>query len=106
VATKLGYWTDNQAYYDWYHWFPNVSREGKPQDVLLALRDELLSKNLPIAYWQLDAYWYNLQIAPGCCVVDWHAVTDQFPKGLSWLSKVLSYAFLISTCFRTYIYQV
>jgi hypothetical protein len=20
VTTKLGYWTDNQAYYDWYHW--------------------------------------------------------------------------------------
>ena len=32
VTTKLGYWTDNQAYYDWYHWFPNVNREGTPQD--------------------------------------------------------------------------
>merc|ERR1712196_379814 len=60
VTTKLGYWTDNQAYYDWYHWFPNVSRAGKPQDVLLALKDELTEKNLTVHYWQLDAYWYKL----------------------------------------------
>jgi hypothetical protein len=51
------YWTDNQAYYDWYHWFPNVSREGKPQNVLLAIDAELTSKNLTAHYYQLDAYW-------------------------------------------------
>ena len=31
------YWTDNMAYYDWYHWFPNVDKDGKPQDVLIQL---------------------------------------------------------------------
>ena len=35
VSTKMGYWTDNEAYYDWYHWFPNVNKDGSPQDVLL-----------------------------------------------------------------------
>lgn len=95
VTTKLGYWTDNEAYYDWYHWFPNVSREGKPQDVLLALKRELEGKGLPIAYWQLDAYWYKLEIAPGCCIVDWQAVPDQFPRGLAWLSKQLDAPMLL-----------
>jgi len=77
-------WTDNQAYYDWYRWFPNVSSAGRPQDVLMALDAEMESKNLSMAYYQLDAYWYKLEIAPGCCVVDWHAVPDQFPKGEFW----------------------
>ena len=46
VTTKIGYWTDNQAFYDWYHWFPNVSSAGHPQDVLMALDAEMESKNL------------------------------------------------------------
>ena len=89
VTTKLGYWTDNQAYYDWYHWFPDVTKDGTPQDVLLALDAELGAKNLSVAYYQLDAYWYKLEIAPGYCVREWVAVADQFPRGLAWLSEEL-----------------
>ena len=97
VTTKLGYWTDNEAYYDWYHWFPDVSREGRPQDVLLALNDELEDKGLPVAYYQLDAYWYDLEIAPGYCIVNWTAVPDQFPRGLSWLSMQLRKPLMLYT---------
>ena len=75
------------AYYDWYHWFPNVDRDGKPQDVLIALSKEMAAKEINVSYWQLDAYWYDLEIAPGYCIVDWHAVADQFPKGLAWLKE-------------------
>lgn len=97
ITTKLGYWTDNEAYYDWYHWFPNVTREGKPQDVLISLNNEMIAKNLNIHYWQLDAYWYKLEIKPAYCVVDWHAVADQFPKGLAWLSQQLGAPLMLYT---------
>jgi len=97
VTTKLGYWTDNQAYYDWYHWFPNVDREGKPQDVILALDHELTSKNLSVHYYQFDAYWYKLEIDPGYCIVDWTAVSNQFPKGLEWLSTQLKKPLMLYT---------
>lgn len=60
-----------------YHWFPNVNRDGRPQDVLLEIDAELTSKNLTAHYYQLDAYWYKLEIAPACCIIDWTAVSDQ-----------------------------
>ena len=97
VVNKLGYWTDNQAFYDWYHWFPNVSSAGKPQDVLIALQNEFKAKELSVGYFQLDAYWYRLEVAPACCVVDWHAVLDQFPKGLAWLTEQLGAPLLLYT---------
>ena len=95
VVNKLGYWTDNQAFYDWYHWFPNVSSAGKPQDVLIALQNEFKAKELSVGYSQLDAYWYKLEVAPACCVVDWHAVLVQFPKGLAWLTEQLGAPLLL-----------
>jgi hypothetical protein len=61
------------------------------------LKNEFVSKELNISYWQLDAYWYKLEIAPGCCVVDWHAVIDQFPHGLQWLSNKLEAPMLLYT---------
>ena len=45
------------------------------------LAQEMDSNNLSIAYYQLDAYWYDLEIAPGYCIVNWTAVADQFPMG-------------------------
>ena len=65
--------------------------------MLIALNDEMHSKNLTMAYYQLDAYWYHLEIAPGCCVVDWHAVSSQFPNGLQWLSTKLKTPLLLYT---------
>ena len=85
------------AFYDWYHWFPNVDRDGKPQDVLIALSKEMAAKEINVSYWQLDAYWYDLEIAPGYCIVDWHAVADQFPKGLAWLKEQLGAPLLLYT---------
>ena len=66
-----------------------MNREGAPQDVLLALKAELDGKGLPMAYFQLDAYWYKLEIKPGCCVVNWTATPSQFPHGLAWLAERL-----------------
>ena len=50
---KLGYWTDNGATY-YYNYDGSKGYAG----TLLAMRDEYASKGVPIAYLQLDSWWY------------------------------------------------
>ena len=57
-----GYWTDNGAFYDYYHW--NVSQivDGKapggklPEDMMVAVQQALAAENIPVRYYQLDAF--------------------------------------------------
>jgi hypothetical protein len=48
----------------------------------------------PVSYWNPR---YKLEIKPACCVVDWTAVSDQFPQGLEWLSNKLGKSMMLYT---------
>jgi hypothetical protein len=50
---KLGYWTDNGAAY-YYNFVPKLGYEG----TLLAIRDAYRKLGVPLAYMQLDSWWY------------------------------------------------
>lgn len=53
VLNKFGYWTDNGANY-YYKFEPTLGYEG----TLLAIRDKYRELGVPIAYLQLDSWWY------------------------------------------------
>ena len=50
---KLGYWTDNGATY-----YYNTNAPLGIENTLFAVRDEYASKGVPLAYVQLDSWWY------------------------------------------------
>ena len=50
---QLGYWTDNGAVY-----YYNYDAAKGYAGTLLAVRDEFASKGVPLAYVQLDSWWY------------------------------------------------
>lgn len=53
ILGKLGYWTDNGADY-YYKYEPPLGYQG----TLLAVRDQFRKAAVPIAYEQLDSWWY------------------------------------------------
>ena len=53
VLNKFGYWTDNGAHY-YYKFDPKLGYPG----TLLAVRDQFQKLGVPIAYLQLDSWWY------------------------------------------------
>ncbi len=53
VLTSFGYWTDNGAHY-YYRFDHKLGYEG----TLLAVRDQFRQMGVPIAYMQLDSWWY------------------------------------------------
>jgi hypothetical protein len=53
LLAKLGYWTDHGATY-YYHFVPRLGYEG----TLLAVRNAYRKLGVPIAYMQLDSWWY------------------------------------------------
>lgn len=54
LLKKFGYWTDNGATY-YYKFVPKLGYEG----TLLAVRDQFQKLGVPIAYLQLDSWWYT-----------------------------------------------
>ncbi len=50
---KLGYWTDNGATY-----YYNMNEPAGIENTLLAIKDEYANKGVPLAYLQLDSWWY------------------------------------------------
>lgn len=50
---KLGYWTDNGATY-----YYNTNAPLGIENTLVAVRNEYASKGVPLAYVQLDSWWY------------------------------------------------
>jgi hypothetical protein len=53
LLARLGYWTDNGATY-YYKSVPKLGYEG----TLLAVRDAYRKLGVPLAYMQLDSWWY------------------------------------------------
>lgn len=87
----------NAAFYDWYHW--NVSQivagaapGGKlPADTLIANQQALAAADIPVRYYQLDAFWYYAQ-GPDwkLCAKDWIPEPQLFPNGLLNMSKAMA----------------
>ena len=53
VLNKFGYWTDHYAYY-YYKFDKKLGYEG----TLLAVKDKYKQLGVPLAYMQLDSWWY------------------------------------------------
>ncbi|XP_062516980.1 uncharacterized protein LOC134192275 [Corticium candelabrum] len=87
--TKLGYWTDNGAYYDGSYWQQNPTAVA--QDVLVDVKMLLDTMGVPISYIQLDPWWYPN--GNGC--IEWIPKENLFPKGLSWLRETLGIPLLL-----------
>ena len=82
---KLGYATDNGAYY-YYNPIPGKNYEDTMLDVIKYYRDS----GLPLSYLQLDSWWYPKSDAPGDggCLV-WEPLPSVFPHGMKILDKPL-----------------
>lgn len=82
--TRLGYWTDNGAYFmlfDWQFAYPSLypslvptskqfDRAGGMAERALKLMSEIFRDlSVPIGYYQLDAWWYKMpcSCAGRCC---------------------------------------
>ena len=99
AVNKLGYWTDNGAYYNFNKWAGNLApgREWSPRrqpsrspDVLLSSTIRTLrSQGVRPAYMQLDDWYYDGVVYEGAvsCVRDWRGRRDWFPAGLADFSK-------------------
>jgi hypothetical protein len=83
LLNKFGYWTDHFATY-YYKFDPKLGYEG----TLLAVRDAYKKLGVPIAYMQLDSWWYpkGSGFSPDGTPVNgetvYRADTTIFPKGL------------------------
>lgn len=71
ILSKLGYWTDNGAYY-YYKFDPQFGYAG----TLLAVRDEFKKLGIPLGYMQLDSWWY-----PKGSDARWDAKGNTIPFG-------------------------
>jgi hypothetical protein len=83
VLRKLGYWTDNGSTY-YYKFVPSLGYEG----TLLAVRDAYRKAGAPLAYMQLDSWWYPKEKGNSLAAMAvngetvYRASPQVFPKGL------------------------
>ena len=80
---KLGYATDNGAYY-YYNTEPGKTYE----QTLLDIEKYFNVSGLPLGYFQLDSWWYPKSNASGDggCLL-WEPMADVFPNGMKILNK-------------------
>ena len=83
LLRKLGYWTDNGSTY-YYKFVPGLGYEG----TLLAVRDAYRKLGVPLAYMQLDSWWYPKEKGNSLAAMAvngetvYRASPQVFPKGL------------------------
>ena len=94
VVDKLGYWTDNGAYYygDAYPQQgngPNYNLSCCTKNKIMAAKHALDEDRVPIKYLQLDDWWYsgphpvkNFGVRGVKCVSEWKLPEDTYPGGL------------------------
>jgi hypothetical protein len=79
---RFGYWTDSGAYY-YFRFEPSLGYEG----TLLAVRDYFERIGAPLAYLQLDAWWYpkgpKASWRDNIGLYLYEADAQLFPKGLA-----------------------
>lgn len=98
LTSRVGYWTDNVAFYDWYN-YPDIGSKGIPEDVFHGLSEEF-DKKFPfkMAYWEYDVN-YKMRCEPNrpggvagnCnmnCIYNWtYSNSTWNPSGLQKLGK-------------------
>jgi hypothetical protein len=113
TLSQIGYFTDDGAYY--YQWEPfpgmkkgtvvNATRQWPAEVGLVKVKEALYAKGVPIAYMQLDDWWYGGYAYHGNggvrAVVDWHADPSPllFPNGLSSFVQKLGVPLMLYTPF-------
>ena len=109
VTSKLGYWTDDGAYYygdKWKGAFPDVQQNLSccSLEVLTNVQKSLNNMSIPVQYWQMDDWWYigtlNRQASPKEWggvrgVKEWKPPSTYFPGGLQTLSESLNKPLLL-----------
>jgi len=105
---KIGYYTDDGAYfYVWSHWIP--LRPWPAQEGLLLVKQSLIEAGVPIAYMQLDDWWYQGPFYFGNVksIVNWTASnsSELFPDGLVRFSDALALSLQLYTPFWADAYQ-
>lgn len=93
LLKKFGYWTDNGAYY-YYKFEPKLGYEG----TLLAVKKQYRQLGVPIAYMQLDSWWYPKQkgYGPGSDngAMVYRADPSIFPDGLEAFHRRMALPFV------------
>jgi hypothetical protein len=96
VLNKFGYWTDHFAYY-YYRFDKKLGYEG----TLLAVRDKYKKLGVPIAYMQLDSWWYpkgngfSSAGEPANGEVVYRADKKFFPNGLKAFHQQMGLPFVV-----------
>lgn len=96
VLDKFGYWTDHFAYY-YYRFDKKLGYEG----TLLAVRDKYRQLGVPLAYMQLDSWWYpkgkgfSPTGEPENGELVYRADKKFFPKGLKAFHQQMGLPFVV-----------
>jgi hypothetical protein len=96
LLRRFGYWTDNGSTY-YYKFVPSLGYEG----TLLAVRDAYRKLGVPLAYMQLDSWWYpkekgnNLVAMAVNGETVYRASPEIFPKGLRAFQREIALPLLV-----------
>jgi len=84
AVSKLGYWTDNGAYY-YYKTAPGMNYH----QTLIALKEYSDELGVPYGYFQIDSWWYPKAKSGGLLsafrggALVWEPMPELFPRGLA-----------------------
>jgi len=86
--SRLGYWTDNGAFY-YYH-----TEEGMSYaETLLGVKADADANDIPLGYLQIDSWWYFKEGAgglfPPAGLLRWEPRPEIFPEGLAAFRQAL-----------------
>lgn len=96
LLSRFGYWTDNGGSY-YYKFVPSLGYEG----TLLAVRDAYRKLGLPLAYMQLDSWWYPKEKGNSLAAMAvngetvYRASPEIFPRGLHSFQQEMALPLLV-----------
>ncbi|MHB8815831.1 MAG: hypothetical protein ACYDAE_21575 [Steroidobacteraceae bacterium] len=96
LLSSFGYWTDNGSTY-YYKFVPSLGYEG----TLLAVRDAYRKLGVPLAYMQLDSWWYPKEKGNSLAAMAvngetvYRASPEIFPKGLRAFEREIALPLLV-----------
>jgi hypothetical protein len=96
MLRKFGYWTDNGAAY-YYHFVPKLGYPG----TLLAVRDAYRKLGVPLAYMELDSWWYPKEQGNSLAAMAvngetvYRANPQVFPQGLRSFHEQIGLPFVV-----------
>ena len=103
TLSDIGYYTDDGAFFYVWEAFNIPARPQPAESLLLAVKEDLYARGIPVAYMQLDDWWYSGAFYFGNVksVTDWHAsnASRLFPHGLPLFSSNLNLSLQLYTPF-------